>query len=141
MKKLFKFTITPGNYDIALLVLRVWLGISLFINHGIEKLSFNQMQHFPDPLHIGALPGLVFAFITDVVCSVLVAAGLFTRIGSLLLVINLFVAFVFFHHLELNTTFGERAYIYLGGYLVILLAGPGKYSFDRTLFKNSKYPS
>ena len=140
MKKLINFNTAPGNYNIALLILRVWLGLSLFVDHGIEKLNFNKMLlHFPDPLHIGAVTGLTFAFIADVICSVLIAIGLFTRISALLVVINLAVAFVFFHKLNFTDSSGQIAYIYLGAYLAILLAGPGKYSIDRLLFKNSKY--
>jgi putative oxidoreductase len=138
MKKIIQFSTVQGNYNIALLILRVWMGISLFVDHGIEKLNFNQMaQHFPDPLHIGVVPGLAFAFIADVICSILVALGLFTRIAALLIVINLFVAFAFFHKLDITDPFGQVAYIYLGSYLAILVAGPGKYSLDSALFKNS----
>jgi putative oxidoreductase len=136
MKKIIQFITAQGNYNIALLILRVWLGISLFVDHGIEKLNFAQMQqHFPDPLHIGVVPGLLFAFVTDVICSILIALGLFTRIAALLVVINLFIAFVFFHKLDLTDSFGQVAYIYLGAYLTILVAGPGKYSIDNTLFQ------
>jgi len=102
------------RFNIAILILRLSLGIALFINHGIEKIHFQEMkEHFPDPLNIGVLPGLLLAFFTDVICSVLVALGLFTRILSGVIVFNLLIAFIFFHKLNLTTVLGEQAYLYL----------------------------
>ncbi len=42
--------------DLGLLLLRASFGLSLFLKHGLEKVtSFTQMaQVFPDPLHLGA---------------------------------------------------------------------------------------
>jgi putative oxidoreductase len=55
MKKLFTLSFIPVNVDAALLLLRVWLGIGVFLRHGIEKITgFSKMaEHFPDPIGIG----------------------------------------------------------------------------------------
>jgi len=121
--------------DLALLILRIALGALVFINHGIEKLfTFNSMLAiFPDPIGIGKFPSLIFALITDGICSILIVFGLFTRISALLLSINLLVAFVLFHKLEITDVHGELAAIYLVITLIIIFYGSGNISVDKLL--------
>jgi putative oxidoreductase len=125
----------PSNRDAGLLVLRVWMGISLFVMHGIEKLFHfhNMIGHFPDPLHVGALTGLIFATLSDGISSLLVMLGLATRLSALIIVINLLVVFAFMHGFSFQQDHAQLVYVYLGGYLAILLAGPGKFSLDHLL--------
>ena len=96
MKKLITLNFLPVNIDLALLLLRILVSFSLFYKQGIEKLTgFSNMQtHFPDPLHIGVTPGLIFALITDGICSLLIIFGIATRLAALLIVINLTVIFM-----------------------------------------------
>jgi putative oxidoreductase len=131
MKKLFQLSFIPSSYDFGLLVLRVWLGISLFSLHGIEKLFgfADMLAKAPDPIHIGPLPGLIFATLSDGICSILVLLGLFTRLSALIIVINLFVVFAFMRGFSFVGT-GQVVYIYLGAYLAIFAAGAGRYSID-----------
>lgn len=119
--------------DIGLLLLRIWLAIGLFTNHGWEKLfRFNEMlEKFPDPLLLGKTPGLIFALICDGICSILVALGLFTRISSALIAINMSVAFFIFWKSQISEIHGELPFIYLGAYLFLLFSGAGKFSLDR----------
>jgi putative oxidoreductase len=68
---------TPNKgtaFDLGLLCLHASSCLSLFLKHGWEKpTTFAQMaQHFPDPIHIGPVPILIFALISDAVCSILV---------------------------------------------------------------------
>ena len=55
IKKLF----APGNDSVvtsfALLVLRLWLGLTMLLEHGLTKINnfSDYAQHFPDPLHVG----------------------------------------------------------------------------------------
>ena len=135
MKKILSLPFIPLNTDLALLLLRLWLGFSLFLRHGIEKFShFSAMeQHFPDPLHVGAGVSLSFALISDGICSVLVMAGLFSRVAALVIVLNLLVVFITMHHLTFGEDHAELVYLYLGGFLALLVAGPGKISLDHKL--------
>ena len=87
-------------------------------------------QHFPDPLHVGTGLSLSFALVSDGICSVLVMAGLFSRIATLVIVLNLLVVFVTLHHLTFGEDHAELVYLYLGGFLALLAAGPGKFSLD-----------
>lgn len=135
MKKLLQLQFIPASYNVALLVLRIWLGLGLFVKHGMEKLfHFSQMQgHFPDPLHIGATIGLIFALLSDGICSLLVLLGFATRLAALIIVINLLVVFTFIHHFSFMEEHAELVYLMLGGFISILIAGGGKYSLDNRL--------
>ena len=97
-------TETSGiSTSIGLLVLRTCIGISLFLKHGLEKLTGYSImvQHFPDPIHIGAHASLAFALLSDGVCSLLVVLGLGTRPAAAVICVNLLTAFFFVHHAAL----------------------------------------
>src|SRR5580704_8180272 len=98
-KALFATDTASVNTSYGLLVLRL-AGLSLFLKHGWEKLSgySTMVQHFPDPIHVGAHAGLAFALLSDGICSVLVLIGFATRPAAVVILINLLVAFSFVHH-------------------------------------------
>ena len=135
MKKILLFRFIPVNIDVALLILRLWMGLGLFARHGIEKFTnFSQMQqHFPDPLHVGSTFSLTFSLISDGICSLLIMAGFATRLAALVIVINLFVVFLTMHQFSFAKEHAELVYVYLGGLLTIFIAGAGKYSIDQKL--------
>jgi putative oxidoreductase len=125
----------PTLVNIGLLILRIWLGAGLFVKHGLEKvIHFPEMAaHFPDPIHVGMKTGLIFALLSDALCSLLVVAGLFTRLAALIIIINLLVVFGFINHLSFMADQAELVYTYLGGFLVLLFTGAGKFSVDARL--------
>src|SRR5262249_49148165 len=104
--------------------------------HGLAKLqhfsqqldTFSKMG-FPTPL--GAT-----AIIAESICSILLIIGLATRPAALLLASTMAVAFVKVHGLALKGEHSrELAFIYLAGFVAILLGGPGKFSVDATTLK------
>jgi putative oxidoreductase len=128
----------PLDHDLALLVLRITIGVPLFLKHGLEKVTnFSQMAaRFPDPVHIGPVPSLVFALFSDAICSLLILFGLGTRLAALVVVINLAVAFGLVHKFAFfGPHNGEVAFVYLGAALTLVLAGGGRFSLDRALTK------
>lgn len=133
MKKLITLSFLPQSYDCALLLLRVWVGLSLFLRHGVEKVAhFSSMaRHFPDPAHIGSHASLVMALLSDAVCSILVVLGFATRLAALYIVVIVGTAFAFVHHFAMSGPHsGELPFVYIGVYLAIFLAGPGRFSVD-----------
>lgn len=118
--------------DFGLLALRVWLGISLFLKHGVEKIvHFSRMSaHFPDPVHLGGHTSLIIAMISDSICSLLVALGLGTRIAAFIIFMNLGVAFCLVHHYAFHTDHGELIIAYMGGFLALIFTGAGRFSLD-----------
>ncbi len=58
--------------------------------------------------------------------------GLWTRLAAFLLVVTMSVAFFVAHGAKLSGQGnGELAFVYLAGYVVLLVAGAGKFSVDR----------
>src|SRR4051794_12234534 len=114
--RLLRLDFLPRSADAGLLVLRLWLGLSLLLLHGLSKLTgFSQMAgKFPDPLGIGSPASLSLAVFAEVVCSCLVALGLFTRFAAAVLAINMATAFLLVHKLALSGPgSGELAFVYL----------------------------
>jgi len=107
----------------------------LFLKHGTEKIfTFGAMSaHFPDPLHVGAVPTLAFAMISDGICSLLIVIGLATRWAALISFVNIFLAWSLVHHFALKgpgNDHGEMIVLYLGACLMLFFGGAGKYSVD-----------
>lgn len=141
IKKIF----APGNdstlTSLGLLTLRLWLGLAMFFNHGLEKLAhFSDMaSKFPDPLGIGQTPSLALVVFAETAGALLLALGLLTRFAALTLVIDLGVAFLLIHKIALSGPGnGELAFIYSAGYAAILIAGGGRFSVDKALFGKGK---
>jgi putative oxidoreductase len=134
-KALFATHTGSDRISIGLLVLRA-AALSLFLKHGLEKLTgYSRMvQHFPDPIHVGAHAGLAFALLSDGICSVLVTIGLATRPASAIIVFNLLVAFFFVHHAAyLTDGHVELVVVYIIVFAALLFTGPGRFSVDRYL--------
>ena len=132
--RFFQLNFFPRSVDLALLVLRIWLGATLLLNHGLGKLrGFGQMaDKFFDPFGVGPSVSLGLAVFAEVVCAALLALGLLTRFAGLVLAILTGVAFFMFHDRALSgASSGELAFIYMAGFVAIFLAGPGRFSIDR----------
>ncbi len=134
-KGLFASNTGSANTSAGLLVLRL-AGLSLFLKHGLEKLTgYSRMvQHFPDPIHVGAHAGLAFALLSDGICSVLVLIGLATRPASAVILFNLLVAFFFVHHAAFfSDGHVELVAIYIIVFATLVFTGPGRFSIDSHL--------
>jgi putative oxidoreductase len=137
IKKIFAPAKNSGSANFALFVLRVWIGLEMCLLHGADKLMhFSQYAaHFVDPFGIGATASLSMSLFAEFFASLLLVLGLFTRFGALVLVINMTVAFITGHGGKLTGEHsGELAFVYLLVYVVIFLAGPGRFSADKLLF-------
>ena len=130
------FRFLPRSTDAGLLALRLLAGGSLFLKHGWEKLTTfpEMMAHFPDPIHIGAVPSLMIALIADGICSALVMLGLLTRWAALYAAVNVAVAWGLVHHFAFfakpQGDHGEVCVFYITANLVLFLAGAGRFSID-----------
>ena len=133
MKKFFLFSFLPTHVDFALLVLRLVLGGSMLALHGWGKLTkFSSMfNSFPDPLGLGSRASYVLATGGECLGALFVALGLFARLGALWAGSVMGVAFFLVHDAKLmGPGNGETALVYLAGFLTILIAGAGRFSFD-----------
>ena len=131
--RILRLDFIPSSVDLGLLALRLWLGLSLLVLHGWGKLSTFQEKSgtFADPLGIGTQASLALAVFGEVVGSVLLIFGLFTRLAALSCATTMAVAFFLVHKMTLKgPTSGELAFIYLAGFATILIAGPGRFAID-----------
>src|SRR5262245_34965540 len=126
----------PRSADLALLLVRVWHGGALLLLHGWGKLTgFSAMsQQFPDPFGIGKTPSLALAVAGELICAALLVLGLFTRIAALGSAATMATAFYHVHGGRFTGQGnGEMAFIYLGVFIALFIAGAGKYSLDARL--------
>lgn len=133
MLRLLDLRFLPASTDLALLVLRVWLGICLLTLHGWSKLVNypERMHRFADPFGIGAPASLGLAVFAEVFCSLLLIVGLFTRFAALACAITMAVAFFYAHGGALSgERNGELPFIFLAGFVALLVAGAGRFSLD-----------
>jgi putative oxidoreductase len=139
-KKLFIPSDDSDLTHMALLVARLWFGLTMLFNHGFDKLAhFNDIVGtFPDPLRLGQEASLIMVILAEVVGALLLTVGLMTRVAAAVLVIDMFVAFLMVHKTEMNgQTGGELVFLYLAGFVMLLIAGGGLFSLDTLAFNKS----
>jgi putative oxidoreductase len=76
---------------------------------------------------------LAFSLLSDGICSILAALGLFTRWAALIVFINIFAAWSLVHHFLFfgrNSDHGEVVALYCLVYLGLIFSGAGRYSID-----------
>jgi putative oxidoreductase len=141
MKTLF----APGNdslpTSLGLLALRLWIGLTMMLHHGLDKLTHfdKYSQHFVNFLGLGPNVSLCLTIFAEFFASALLALGLLTRFSAFVLTINMSVAFIMVHKMALSGPMpGELAFIYLAIYVTLLLAGAGKFSLDKIVFGKGK---
>lgn len=135
IKKMFNPGFYSKNIDLSLLVLRI-AGGALILTHGIGKIAplFGSEQiQFPDPIGLGATTSLALAVLAEVVCAILLILGFATRFAVIPLLITMLVA-VFIIHIADPFARQELPLLYASIYLVILIAGAGKFSIDNMIF-------
>ncbi|HTN07700.1 DoxX family protein [Agriterribacter sp.] len=135
MKKLLSTGYTDWAFNIAMLVLRTGLGL-MVLPHGYDKLVHFAVKKntFMNFLGMGSTVSLSLSLFAEFFCAMFVMIGLFTRFTVLPLVIGMSVA-VFKAHDAAIFGGGEKAALYLTGFLAILLVGPGKASVDGMMGK------
>lgn len=128
-------TATP---DTGLLFARLAGAALLLWVHGLPKLLHwqTELTHIDDPLHIGRGLTLACALFAEIVCPVLIAAGLFTRLACLpvLFLVAVSVALVHPEWATVQGQFdGQFSWLLLIVFGTIALAGAGRWSVDRRL--------
>ncbi len=110
------------------------------LTHGYGKflmLTGDGQVQFADPIGIGETASLILAVFAEFICSILLILGVATPLSALPLLITMLVAALIVHAPDPFTR-KELPLLYAAVYLVIAIAGAGKYSFDNWLFKKLK---
>lgn len=113
--------------DIGLLLLRLIAG-GFMLTHGYPKLVMlvsGAGAQFPNPIGLGGTFSLVLAVFSEFLCSLALVAGIKTRIVSIPLAITMFVA-GFVVHFNDPWAKQEKALLFLGMYVVLIITGGGK---------------
>ncbi|MBT32269.1 MAG: DoxX family protein [Thalassobius sp.] len=134
MKKMF-LSNNPLSSSVSIFILRLVAGGSM-LSHGFPKLQkvlAGEFQ-FADPFGLGPEVSLFMAVFAEVICSVLLILGLFTRLALIPLIITMAVAFFLIHGSD-DYKVKELAFIYLCMYLSIFFSGAGKISIDQMINK------
>ena len=144
MRRFFEnmfLTITGYTYtNMARLFIRLFVGIML-LQFGIRHLiNYHSMaMTFPDVMGMGHELSLGVMIAIELICSLFIMAGFLTRLSTIPPIIAMVIA----EHYILNnllpdtviysissTQPGYLPLMFIGIYLFILLAGPGKISLD-----------
>ena len=130
MKRQLSIHYSPLAFNAAMLVLRIAMG-ALMMAHGYQKLvGFSSMKSdFYNLLGMGSTLSLALCIFAEFFCALFVMIGLFTRLVTLPLIISTSIALFDVHAMDFFNT-GEKASLFLSGYIVLLLLGPGRASVD-----------
>ena len=142
MDKIRKFIIsdTPRKTmpSLLLLIARISFGL-LFLSHGvakwmaIEELSFT----FPDPLGVGVTLSLSLVIFAEVFCSIGVILGALYRLCLIPMIFTMCIAFFVIHRSDAFAA-KELALIYLIIFVLLFIAGPGRFSVDAMINRKIK---
>lgn len=133
-KKFFKVTALPPYVDFAIFILRAGISI-LMITHGWAKLerALEGNWGFADPIGLGESTSLLLTIFAELICSILVLIGLFTRPALFFLIFTMtVVVFV----IKIGDGIGEmeKGLLFLIPYVSLFIWGPGRYSLDFYIF-------
>lgn len=139
-----KFFIPSDDSDLtsmAIFVARLWFGLTMLVVHGLGKLAHfkDMVGTFPDPIGLGQDTTLALVVFAEVFAAFFLVIGLCTRLAALVLVIDMFVAYLMVHKAEIGGQgSGELAFLYLAGYVILLMSGGGLFSLDTILFAKKR---
>ena len=117
--------------DFGLLFLRVSGALFLLWVHGLPKLlDFTaQLQLIEDPFHLGAHLTLILAIFAEVLCPLLIVAGVLVRLACLPILFVLLVALLIVHP-QWSLFEGQFGWLLLIVFTSILIAGPGRLALN-----------
>ena len=135
MKKIFLVNKTSEGINIAILLTRVAIAVLMLV-HGIPKMGMlfsGDTVLFPSVFGLTPALSLSLTVFAEVICSIFILVGFGTRLAVLPLIVTMLVAVFVIHG---NDPFSNRelGLHYLVTYLVLLITGSGKYSFDYLLY-------
>lgn len=150
MKKILGLSFLPLSPDLGLLLLRLTLPVLMIRYHGWGKLTgwADESMKVPNlfsldgaakefhtfPNYIGISSELSYVLVTwfETFGSMMIIVGLCTRLNALGLFITMMVAWAFHHGMHFSgPQGGEMPFAYAFVYLLLFLAGGGRFSLDR----------
>lgn len=137
--KLSTTKISPKLLSVGLLLFRLCLGGLMIANHGwIKIVNFEVLKtQFLNFLGLGSQISLILAITAEILCSILLIFGIYTRVVLIPLIITMLVA-IGTHGWQI---FGEAemGFLYLLGFVFLFIVGPGDNSIDARMNKRTYY--
>lgn len=141
--KLYRFFLKLSGYtysNLARLFMRLFVGI-MFMQFGIRQIvDFETMSAtFPSMLGMTSQTCLLLMILVELLCSTLIILGLLTRLSTIPPIISMILAEYYIVHDMLggldpavldSTDPGYVPIMFIGIYIFLLIAGPGKISLD-----------
>lgn len=128
----FLFPTRPNETKVSmfLLAVRIIFGI-LLMTHGLQKWSnFQELSTaFPDPIGLGGPLSLGLAIFGELICSIAFIIGFVYRLAMIPMIATMLVAFFVIHASDAFAV-KELAFIYLVVFILMYIAGPGRFSID-----------
>lgn len=126
--------------NLGRLFMRLFVGVML-LQFGIRHLvNYNELcMNFPTVLDMSSSTSLVLMIIIELVCSLLIMVGFLTRLSTIPPIIAMFAAEYYILHDMVpylpvygldSTDPGYLPIMFIGIYIWMLIAGPGKISLD-----------
>jgi len=117
--------------DLGLLFLRVSGAVFLLWVHGLPKLLdyTAQLLLIEDPFHLGANLTLILAIFAEVLCPLLIIAGVLVRLACLPILFVLLVALLIVHP-QWSLFEGQFGWLLLILFTSIFIAGPGRLALN-----------
>jgi putative oxidoreductase len=148
MKKIFFNSANAFNLDLGLLIIRLIIGF-LMAFYGYEKLSHFSEMSISDFwmknvsfLGVSGKIPLALTIFAELICSLLLIIGLFSRFALLVLMFCMAYIFLVIFPLSIldkgdNGYKFNDAFVYFVVYLGLFFTGTGKYSLDAKLFSKN----
>ncbi len=113
--------------DLGVLFLRVSGALFLLWVHGLPKLLnyTEQLTLIEDPFHLGAPATLCLAIFAEVLCPLLIIAGVLVRLACLPILSVLLIALVVVHP-EWTLFEAQFGWLLLIIFTTLLISGPGR---------------
>lgn len=129
-------TLPENRADYVLLMYRVTVSMAFLFIHGAKKIvNFqDEVQHIPDPFNMGGTTATIIAIFSNVVCSIFVAMGLFTRAFAIGAFMIPFIGLLIVHAND-PWVVKDVPLMYSLAFAVIIALGPGRFSLDSVLNK------
>ena len=145
IKRMFLYSAGLTFTNMARLFMRLFTGV-MFMQFGIRQIAqFNELAlSFPSVFGMGAEVSLLVMILIEIICSTLIILGLFTRFAIIPPMVSMVIAeCVLIQELmaQTNVTCQSSQIIFLpimflGIFLFMMLAGPGKISLDYIISVN-----
>lgn len=134
-KFLFPTKSNKTRMSLFLLAARIIIGL-IFMSHGIQKWSnFAEISAtFPDPMGVGSPISLGLVIFGELACSLAFIFGILYRLSMIPMIFTMVIAFFVIHEAD-PFAVKELSFLYLVVFVLLYVAGPGRFSVDNFIAK------